>query len=79
MFEVLTLLGKFDRLLLAVCCFVARAGNYPLKAKQFCNHNLQAVQGFADYLFCGQHGCKVDPFFELDFAVTEALASAIPN
>ena len=49
-----------------------------LKLMQCC-HNLWAVQGIADYLSCGQHGCKVNHFFHLALAVTEALASATPD
>ena len=34
---------------------------------------LPQPMGFHDYVFCGQHGRKVDHFFELlCFAVTEA-------
>ena len=58
---------------LLLCC---KSWILQVKAMPLC-HKLWAVQGISDHLPCVQHGCKIDHFMELAFAVTEALASAL--
>ena len=58
-----------------LCC---KSWILQLKARPF-RHKLWAFQGIAGYLLCRQHGRKLDHIFTLCFAVTGALASAIPK